>query len=257
MLQSLPLSLYFVLVGLIVGSYLNVVIHRLPRGISTVLPPSACPRCRARIRALDNIPVVSYLLLRGRCRGCGAPISWRYPVVEASTGLLFLMSYRHFGLQWDTLVALLFCCVLVVLAMIDFEHYILPDRLTLPGIVVGLGGSFWVSWTTWFWALVAAILGAGVLLAMAGAWYLLRKEEGMGLGDVKMLAMIGAFLGLQGMIISLFVAALAGALTGIVLMARGHLDRRGKLPFGSFLSLGALVALFFGEAMMASYTRLL
>lgn len=250
-------ALYAAVLGLIVGSYLNVVIYRLPLGVSTVLPRSRCPGCNAPIRARDNVPVFSFLLLHGRCRSCGAEISWRYPLVETATALLFVGCLFRFGLTLEALVAVVFCCLMLVLALIDYDHMILPDRITLPGIVLGIAVQPWIHGVGLVSSIVGALLGAGILLAVWGTWYLVRKEEGMGLGDVKMLALIGAFLGWKGVLVSLFSAALAGSIVGLALMRWGSLEMKSKLPFGTFLALGGLLALFAGEAIAGFYAGLL
>jgi leader peptidase (prepilin peptidase) / N-methyltransferase len=249
--------LYVAVVGLMVGSYLNVVIHRLPRGKSTVLPRSRCPHCNGVIAALDNLPVVSFLLLRGRCRSCRGPIPWRYPIVEAATALLFLAALHRFGLTGRAVAVVGFGCILIALAGIDFEHYILPDVLTLPTLAAGILISFWADWISPLEAALGALIGGGVLWLVAKAWWLLRGEEGLGLGDVKMLAMAGAFLGWQGVAVTLFLGSLAGSVVGVALIARGRMGLKGKLPFGVYLSAGAMVALFFGPQLVASYSRLL
>lgn len=257
---------YATILGLIVGSYLNVVIYRLPLGISTVLPRSRCPACGAGIRAWDNVPVISYLLLRGRCRSCGAAISARYPLIEGATALLFLGSFLRFGIAWAAVVGALFCALMVALAMIDLDHMILPDVLTWPGVVAGILLQplvLWASpgaagpWRAMAGGALGAAAGAGILLAVWGGWYLLRHEEGMGLGDVKMLAAIGAFLGWHGVLVSLFLGALSGAAVGLSVMAWRGGDLKSKLPFGTFLALGGLIALFAGEWIVATYVRLL
>jgi leader peptidase (prepilin peptidase)/N-methyltransferase len=255
--SPLLLDVYAALFGLIAGSYLNVVIHRLPRGVSTVAPRSACPACGAAIRARDNLPLVSFLLLRGRCRACGAPIGWRYPLVELATALLWVACMERFGLTLAGLAAALFSCLMIALGLIDLEHLILPDRLTLPGIAAGLALSPWLPWGGIRQALAGTLLGAAVLLAVWAGWYLVRHEEGMGLGDVKMLALIGAFLGWQGVLVALFFASLSGALVGLALVWRGGAGMRSKLPFGSFLALGGLVALFAGRQIAGWYGGLL
>ena len=255
------LGIYAALFGLIVGSYLNVVIYRVPLGISTVLPRSRCPHCGAAIRAVDNVPVLSFLLLRGRCRQCGAHISWRYPAVEAATAALFVACFLRFGISLEAPVAALFTALLLALAMIDYDHMILPDVLTWPGIALGIllqplvpWARLWEGpWGAMAGAALGAVLGSGVLLAVWTAWYLWRHEEGMGLGDVKMLAVIGAFLGWKGMLVALFFAALLGALAGLTLMAVRGLDFKAKLPFGVFLALGGLIALFAGEPLVRAY----
>jgi leader peptidase (prepilin peptidase)/N-methyltransferase len=259
-LQTL-LGIYAAVLGLIVGSYLNVLIYRLPLGISTVFPRSRCPHCGTAIRAYDNLPVLSFLLLRRRCRQCGARISWRYPAIEAATAALFLACFLRFGISLQAPVAALFCALMLALTMIDYDHMILPDRLTWPGIALGILLQPFVGWTRLWpgpWGAVAgavlgSALGAGILLAVWIAWYLWRHEEGMGLGDVKMLAAIGAFLGWKGVLVALFLGALSGAVVGLTLMAFRGLDFKAKLPFGVFLALGGVIALFAGEALVRVY----
>ncbi|MEM7480602.1 MAG: prepilin peptidase [Acidobacteriota bacterium] len=257
MLFDLLANAYAAVFGLAIGSYLNVVIHRLPRGLSTIAPRSRCPVCRSAIRHRDNVPVLSYLLLGGRCRCCWVPISPRYALVEALTAVLFVGCLQAFGISLGAMVAMLFVSLLVALAGIDLDHYILPDRLTLPGIAVGLLLQPWAPWTDFAGALIGTLAGGGVLLAVWGLWYLLRREEGMGLGDVKMLAMVGAFLGWKGMAVTFLVATAAGALIGVALIVSGRSGRRAKLPFGVFLSLGALVGLFWGPPLVDAYLELL
>ncbi len=250
---ELLLEIYVALLGLVIGSYLNVVIYRLPRRLSTVLPRSRCPRCRAAIRAWDNVPVLSYLLLRGRCRHCGVTISWRYPLIEIVTGLCFVASYHRFEPPFDAAAGAAFCAAMIALAMIDLDHYLLPDAITLPGIAIGLGLQPWLSWSTPVDAVVGALFGAAVLTAVSWAWYLVKGTHGMGLGDVKMLAMIGAFLGWQGAAVTLLLASLSGALTGAALMLARRLEMKSKLPFGFFLALGAVLTLFFGRQVLTAY----
>lgn len=258
MTDRLLLDLYALLLGLVTGSYLNVVVHRLPRRLSTVLPRSRCPACGASIRPLDNVPLVSWLALRGRCRDCGAPIPVRYPLVEATTAALFVLSAESFGFSVETLVAALFCALMVALAAIDVEHLMLPDRITLPGIAAGVALQPLAGWAGRGWngvagALLGAALGAGVLLLAYGLWWAVRREEGLGLGDVKMLAMVGAFLGWKGVVVTLVLGAASGAVVGLSLMALGRVGLGARLPFGFFLALGALVALFAGPALLALY----
>ncbi len=241
------------LFGLIVGSYLNVVIHRLPEGISTVTPPSACPACGAQIRAFDNLPIVSWLLLGGRCRDCRAPISPRYPLVEAATGLAFAGAVWRFGANGRAAAAALLAALLIALAFIDLDHFLLPDKLTLPGIAAGLAAQLLLPGGSLTRGLVGALVGAGLLLVVAGIWELVRGVEGMGLGDVKMIAMLGAFLGVSGVLVTLVVGTLGGSLVGLALVARRRSDFAAKLPFGVFLAIGGLVALFAGEQIVALY----
>lgn len=263
------LALFAAAFGLIVGSYLNVVIHRLPLGLSTVRPRSRCPQCGTPIAAFDNIPVLSYLWLRGRCRHCRAEISARYPLVEATTAVLFVAGLVRFGPTLAAVAAMVLVALLLALALIDLDHMILPDVLTWPGIAAGIalqlgiggvGGMGGMGGIGWKGALFGAALGAGILLAIRGAYLLLRGEEGMGLGDVKMLAMVGAFLGWKGVVVTLFSASFAGALVGVIAMRRAGsgvaAGMKIKLPFGFFLSLGGLFALFAGDRLVDAYLAL-
>lgn len=253
------LDVWAALLGLVTGSYLNVVAHRLPRGLSTVLPRSRCPVCGGAIRPFDNLPVLSWLLLRGRCRRCGSRISMRYPLIEAVTAALFVANAERFGFTLAALAGALFCCLMIVLTAIDVEHLLLPDRITLPGIAAGLALQPFLPagagqpWPGIVGALVGAALGGGALLAAYGAWWLIRREEGLGLGDVKMLAMIGAFLGWRGVVVALFAGVVAGAAVGLSLMAVGRGGMRSKLPLGAFLAGGAVIALFHGPALVSLY----
>jgi leader peptidase (prepilin peptidase)/N-methyltransferase len=241
------------LFGLIIGSFLNVVIYRLPRGQSLVSPPSTCPRCDTRIRPIDNIPVLSWLLLRGRCHKCGAPISIQYPIVELVTGLLFAL------VAWATpagpLLAarLLLVVILVVLFGIDLHHQILPNVITLPGIAIGFLFSL-AGPPGWMDSLIGMALGGGILYAIAAAYYAVRREEGLGMGDVKMLAMIGAFLGWKAVLVTLILSSFAGAIVGIAIIAMTRGNMRLALPFGTFLSLGALAAMLVGEPLVTWYS---
>lgn len=247
------LIIYSGLLGLVVGSFLNVVVHRLPRGTSIVFPRSACTFCGGVLSARDNIPVLSFLLLRGKCRRCSSPIAIRYPLVELSTSALFALCAWRFGVGFETLAATVFCCFLLCLALIDFDHFLLPDRLTLPGILAGLLLQPWLPRTSFADAALGVLLGAGALILIVNFWYWLRSEEGMGLGDVNMLAMVGAFLGWQGAAVTLVMATVTGALTGLGLIAFHRLGARSRLPFGVFLSVGAAIALFVGDEIANFY----
>lgn len=248
-------AVYATVVGLLVGSYLNVLIHRLPRDESTVVSRSRCPHCSAPIRPWDNVPLLSYLVLLGRCRACKTRISPRYPLVEALTGALFLACFLRFGPTVGAVGAATFCALSVALAFIDVEHFLLPDKLTLPGLVAGLAFATWLPWTSLQRSALGALLGGGGLLALYGLWYALRREEGMGLGDVKMLAMQGAFLGWPGVLLTLLLSAVAGAAVGVALLARGG-TLKTQLPFGTFLAAGGVATLFFGPQLIAWYASL-
>ena len=286
MTLTLLVGIYAALLGLVVGSYLNVVIYRVPRRLSTVTPRSRCPSCHGAIRPWDNIPVLSWLALGGKCRSCKAPISARYPAIEAVTALFFVLCFLQWGLSIDALAGSIFSAAMIALAAIDAEHFLLPDKITYPGIALGLLLQPWRYGPGLRSAAIGAALGAGLLLAIWAGWYLLRKEEGMGLGDVKMLAMIGAFLGWKAMLVTFFFAILSGAVIGVgmVLLGRGRdlpaepagephdsegetNDRevsnepvswsQAKLPFGVFLAVSALVSQFVGDSIADAYLRLL
>ncbi|HEX8141906.1 MAG TPA: prepilin peptidase [Pyrinomonadaceae bacterium] len=279
---GLPLGLacaFIAMLGAIIGSFLNVVIHRLPREESIVFPNSRCPQCGTAIRPYDNLPIISYLILRGRCRSCRTPISARYPAVEAFTALLyvavFLLDGATFALPFD----LLFVTALVALVFIDAEHMILPNAITYPGIIfallarlavplltgrpffddlaAGMTGapSHWPMWTaSLLGALVGALAGGGSLWLMGWLWERLRGVEAMGLGDVKMMFMVGAYLGWRLTAVTIFLAVLTGSLTGIALMLRrGQRDMQMLLPFGIFLGAGAIISLLVGGHIVAWY----
>jgi len=242
--------------GLTVGSFLNVLVHRLPRGESVVSPPSHCPSCGAPVRPIDNVPVVSWLLLRGRCRVCRAPISLRYPSLELANGVLWVFVALR-ARDWAELFGGAFLCsACLALLAIDAEFQILPDRITLPGLVIGLVLSFFSTTRSPVSALAGAAVGAGGLYLVAFAYERIAGHEGMGLGDVKMLGMIGSFLGPSGVLVTVLLSSVAGSVVGLVLIALAKGDRRTRLPFGVFLSLGAVSAFFFGDALMGKYRSL-
>jgi leader peptidase (prepilin peptidase)/N-methyltransferase len=238
--------------GLAVGSFLNVCIHRIPRGQSLNSPPSRCPFCEYRLRWIDNIPVLSYLLLGGRCRKCRARISIRYPIVELITMALFVIHGVVFG--WSALLVprLVFACAMVVLFAIDLEHQLLPNAITLPGIVVGLIASA-VLPPGIVDALIGAAIGGGVLWLIGEAYFRYSGQEGMGGGDVKMLAMIGAFLGWKLVLVTLVLSSVAGSLIGLSVIVLRKGGMKYALPYGTFLALGALVASLAGDAIVNWY----
>ena len=238
--------------GLAVGSFLNVCIHRIPLGQSVATPPSRCPSCGYRLRWYDNIPVLSYVLLRGRCRKCGGPISIRYPLVELLTLVLFLVHWWVFGWSALMVVRLAFACALLVLFAIDFEHHLLPNVITLPGIAAGLIVSTVVP-PGLRDAAIGTLLGGGVLWLIGEAYYRYAGQEGMGGGDVKMLAMIGAFLGWKLVLVTLVLSSVAGSLIGMLVIALRRGDMKYALPYGTFLALGALAASLVGDQIVAWY----
>lgn len=250
------------LIGLVVGSFLNVCIHRLPRGESVVFPPSRCPACGTEIRWFQNVPLFSWIFLRGRCAACAAPISWRYPVVEALTGVLFAALWARSGPTWETAIAIPFASMMVVLFFTDLDHQLLPDAVTLPGFVAGVA----VAWFNPFlgppgwgrlWAAVAgAALGSGFLWGIGALWQRFRGVEAMGLGDVKLMAVAGAFAGPKGVIFTLFTASVFGAAVGVLLIPLRGRTLRDTLPFGCFLAPAALAALLYGAAAVEAYLDL-
>jgi leader peptidase (prepilin peptidase) / N-methyltransferase len=252
MTPDLIATLGFAWLGLAVGSFLNVVIHRLPRGGSVVHPPSRCPGCSYQLRWSDNIPVLSWLFLRGRCRKCGAGISVRYPIVEILTMIVFLLHLWIFG--WTVLmgVRVAFACAMIALFAIDLEHQLLPNAITLPGIVAGLIVSIIVPPGVRD-AILGTLLGGGVLWAIGEAYYRYSGQEGMGGGDVKMLAMVGAFLGWKLVLVTLVLSSVAGSLIGMLVIAIKRGGMKHALPYGTFLALGALAASLAGDRMVAWY----
>lgn len=257
--QSLPWTLVAVFVALLgcaIGSFLNVCIYRLPRDLSVVSPPSSCPACGARIRWYHNVPVLSWLALGGRCAACRAPISIRYPLVEALTGAVFLVHVLVLGLDPILPVRLAFAAAMVVLFAIDLEHQILPDVITLPGIALGFIASWWLP-PGWLNSLAGILVGGGLPWALAEIYVRVRGVEGLGFGDVKMLAMIGAVLGWPLMLLTLLAASLLGALLGGALILAGRGDRQLRLPFGTFLAVAAVVAGLFGQPVVDWYAGFL
>ena len=238
--------------GLLIGSFLNAVIHRVPRKQSIVSPGSQCPSCGYALRWYDNIPILSYLMLGGRCRRCRNPISIRYPIVELITAVVFVGHYFVFG--WTPLLAvrLVFAASLVALFAIDLEHHLLPDVITLPGIVVGLVASVFLPPGV-VESLIGVLIGGGVLWLIGEAYFRYSGEEGMGGGDVKMLAMIGAFLGWKLVLVTLVLSSVAGSVLGLAIIAIKRGTMKYALPFGTFLALGALAASLIGDQIVTWY----
>lgn len=252
-----PLWLVFAaVIGASIGSFLNVVIYRLPRGQSLVSPPSRCPQCGNRLKWYDNVPVLGWFLLGGRCRQCRNRISIQYPIVEFITAALFVL------VVWLTppgplvMTRLLLVCILIALFGIDLEHQILPNVITLPGIAAGLLLST-IAPPGWRDALIGAVVGGGILYAIAWGYYLWRREEGLGMGDVKMLAMVGAWLGVKMVLVTFVLSSMMGGLIGAALIGSRRADLATRVPFGTMLAVGALVASMYGESLLAWYlTRL-
>lgn len=241
-------SIFAFVFGAVIGSFLNVVILRLPNHNSSIAyPASHCPQCSTTLRWFDNIPLLSYVLLVGRCRYCRASISLQYPVVELLMALLSLAVYVQFDLTVTAAGYLLFCAALLTIIWIDIYHQIIPDTISLPGIVIGFCFSFITPVLTWQDSLIGLVAGGGSLYLIALFYLLLRKQDGMGGGDIKLLAMIGAFLGWQSLLFVVFFSSLTGAIVGIACIIRQGSGTATRIPFGPFLSLAALVFLFFEE----------
>jgi leader peptidase (prepilin peptidase)/N-methyltransferase len=241
------------LFGLIAGSFVNVVIHRLPRGESVAFPGSHCPVCGAPIRPYDNVPVLSWLFLRGRCRVCRAPISARYPAVELANAVLWVAVFLRAPGWADFASGAFLCSACLALLAIDAEFRILPDRITLTGTAVGLALSFFSRVRSPASSFAGAAIGAGGLWLVAFLYEKWKKVEGMGLGDVKMLGMIGALLGASGVVIAVLLASVAGSLVGLALMAARRGSLQTALPFGVFLALGAVAAFFWAPVLIELY----
>jgi len=244
-------------IGAIVGSFLNVCIHRLPRHESVVWPASHCPSCAGPIAVYDNIPILSYLLLRGRCRTCRTLISPHYPIVELVNGVGYALISWQFGIGWTAAVYALLFSSLLVITFIDFFHQIIPNVITLPGIALGLLGSITVLPVGLLDSVLGILLGYGILWGIAEAYLYFRGKEGMGLGDAKLLAMIGAFLGWKPMLLTIMVGAMVGSVVGLTLFALKITRWDQYLPFGVFLALGAVVSIFFHREALTWYFGLL
>ncbi len=246
--------IFFFLLGSAIGSFLNVCIYRIPRDKSIVKPPSACPGCGRPIRPFDNIPILSYIFLKGKCRNCGTKISIRYPLVELLTGIFFLLLYLKYGLTFELIVFMILLALLIVISFIDLDFQIIPDILSIGGVVLGFILSiirpffrdldpifdYWES-------LKGIIVGGGLLFAIAWLYQFFTKREGMGGGDIKLLGMIGAFCGWKGVVFSLVSGSVFGTLIGIPIMLSKGQGGKYAIPFGPFLSLGAIVYIFKGD----------
>jgi len=240
-------GIFIFLLGLIIGSFINVVVHRLPRGESLVSPGSHCPHCGEPIRAWDNIPLLSFLVLRGKCRYCGKPIGWRYPIIELLTGIIFGFSYVRFGWQPFLFIALYFSAILLMVSFIDLEHQIIPNKIIFPAIIVG-GVAKLVLKPETVWVSLAGFVLAGGFLLLVG----LLKKDAMGGGDVKLAAFMGLILG-STVIMALFLAFILGAVAGILLILLKIKGRKELIPFGPFLALGGLITLFWSQELLDVY----
>ncbi|MGE3508501.1 MAG: A24 family peptidase, partial [Vicinamibacterales bacterium] len=240
--------------GAVIGSFLNVCIYRLPRGRSVVWPASACPSCQRALSWYENVPVLAWLALRGRCRTCRTPISVRYPVVELLTGAMCAAALWYYGPTVLFVSRFVFGCALIVLFAIDLEHQLLPNVITLPGIVVGFLFSL-ATGPGWLSSLLGILVGGGVLFGVAEAYYRIRHEEGLGMGDVKMLAMVGAFLGWPATLMTLMMGSVAGSVVGMAMIVLRRGDMKYALPFGTFLAMGAALSATVGPHLLDWYLQ--
>ncbi|OUM87222.1 MAG: prepilin peptidase [Bacillus thermozeamaize] len=267
-MKSIPIYWFYFTIfafGLIIGSFLNVVAYRMPRGESVVSPPSRCPHCRRRLKPGELVPLLSWLVQRGRCRDCRKPIHWQYPLVEALTGLLFVLVGLRYGLGWETLVGLTLVGFLIPLSVIDLKTMLLPDRLTIPLLTIMVLYRLFIGTQPWWWYIIGGALGAGMLLLLAWLSPILFGKEGMGLGDVKLIAGIGVAVGPYGSVLTLFFASLFGI--GFGLCYRYRLRRSlkleaddessGEFPFGPSLAVGGLVAYLYGDEIWQFYLSFL
>lgn len=265
-LLALPLTLLVLALGAAVGSFLNVVIYRVPAGLSLLHPPSRCPKCLHRLRSHENVPVLGWLWLRGRCAHCRSPISPRYPIVEAATALLFVITFWAFGLSWQTVGYWAFLSWLLSLSLIDLDTLTLPNPLTQSGLVAGLvfqavwgyvaGGGWTGAIVQLMHGLIGAVLGLWLLEIIEFVGSAMLGQPAMGLGDAKLAAMMGAWLGWKLLLLAGFVACAIGAFAGGAAIGLGLLSRRQPMPFGPFLALGAAIVLFWGDALIATYLRI-
>lgn len=255
------LHVYVFVLGAVVGSFLNVCIARLPENRSLVKPGSRCPKCENPIRWYDNLPILSFLVLRGKCRNCGTPISLQYPAVELLTAVLFLLLMHRFTNITALMIYMIFTSSLVVVTFIDLKHYIIPDEISIPGAVVGLLLSILPAHLTdgqllshsFLDSLIGCVLGGGLLYLTALFSLVVFKKEGMGGGDVKLLAMVGAFLGWKPVLITIVLGSVLGALVGVTLIALRLRGRKDYIPFGPYLALAALLSLVWGNRLLEVY----
>lgn len=253
--MSVDVSIVFIF-GLLLGSFANVVILRMPKGLSVVRPRSRCPKCQTPIAGYDNVPVLSWLFLRGRCRACGAKISARYPLFELLTGVVFAALFARYGYSWLTVEYLIFAWTLIVCSGIDLDHMILPDVFTLSGIVIGLTGAA-LDPDRPFWPAVAGVLiGGGFLYLIAWLYLVWRKEEGMGGGDIKLLAWIGAVLGWSGVPFVILASSVIGSVVGLTLALKSRAGLKSEIPFGPYLAGAAILYLLGGDAIGNWYVGL-
>jgi len=249
-------SIFSFFLGLILGSFANVCIYRLPLGKSIVSPPSSCPHCGSQIRFYDNIPVLSYIFLKGKCRQCKAPISLQYPIVELIVGILSLALFTRYGVSYQYILCLIFTGSLVVITFIDLHHKVIPDVISLPGIIIGFLASFLLPYPTWLDSAIGIVAGGGALLLIAVIFEKVTGKEGMGGGDIKLLAMIGAWMGWKALPFVALISSMLGIIIGGGALVASGKGMRVKIPFGPFLAMGSLIYFFFGSSIVGWYASL-
>jgi len=241
------------ILGLVIGSFSNVCIYRIPKNESIVFPASHCTSCQTPIKAMDNIPVLSYFLLKGKCRNCGEKFSIRYPIVEFLTGVVYILIFLIYGRNLQTLIYAILSSALIIISFIDLDEQIIPDEISLPGIVLGFLISFFVPYISYFNSLFGILTGGGIIFLIALAGLVIFKKEAMGGGDVKLAAMIGAFIGWRYIILSLFIGFFIGAVTGIVLILSKVKNKDDIIPFGPFIVLGSILTILWGKDLLSWY----
>jgi leader peptidase (prepilin peptidase) / N-methyltransferase len=248
--------IFVFLIGAIAGSFLNVCIYRLPRHESIVFPASHCPHCGEPIKFYDNIPLVSYVILRGKCRNCKQNISGRYPIIETISGLLAIAIVIKYGLTLHSLLLLLLVFSLIIVTFVDLDFQIIPDILSIPGIIAGIGASFFIPTISWIDSILGILAGGGFLFIIAVTYKWLTNRDGMGGGDIKLLAMVGAWLGWKAVPFILLISSFIGALIGSISLLLAKKSLRYKIPFGPFISIAAVIYLFFGPEIINWYINL-
>jgi len=247
-------SIFAFILGTAIGSFINVLIYRLPRGISIIKPGSFCPHCKKPIRWYENIPILSFILLGGRCSNCEKPISWQYPTVELLSGLFFLWSFVKFKISLNLFFILIFFALLIAISGIDFTYQLIPDALSIPGIISGL--AFQILNKNFYSGLIGMLFGGGLIFLIRVLGNRVYKKEVMGLGDVYLTAMIGAYIGFPMIIPGIFLAALSGSIFGIIYLVAAHKSKENPIPFGPFLSLGGILIILFQSFIVGVLSRL-
>ena len=253
LLPDYVINITIFIYGLCIGSFSNVCIHRLPLSKSIKSPPSSCPHCSHLIRFYDNIPLISYVLLKGKCRNCKKHISFRYPFVELLGGVFALLIYLKYGLTFEAFLYYIFVIALIIITFVDIDHQIIPDVISLPGIPIGFLASFALPSINFMDSLIGILVGGGSLFIVLWVYHFVTGAEGMGGGDVKLLAMIGAIIGWKGVIFTIFISSVTGTIIGIVIMLRTKKGLKLAVPFGPFLSIGAVLYVFYGPELIRWY----